>query len=116
MTAKQEPAIFRPLPLMDGLPSSAKAEAARDLVSVSDAVCTETLTRSLLVVSGSLLDQRVAHSYDSIHNWWRSRISRLQFNEFKFRMGIIFDFATSITSGQEAEKCTASLAARHPYE
>jgi hypothetical protein len=32
-------------------------------------------------------------------HWWRSGFSRLQSNEFKLRMSIILDFATSITLG-----------------
>ena len=31
--------------------------------------------------------------------WWRSQFSCLASNEFKLRVSIIFDFATSTTSG-----------------
>src|ERR1051326_5261719 len=32
--------------------------------------------------------------------WWRSRFSRLAFNEFKLRVSVVFDFATSTTFGE----------------
>src|SRR5713226_5673813 len=34
--------------------------------------------------------------------WWRSQFSCLASNEFKLRVSIIFDFATSTQIGQEA--------------
>ncbi len=36
--------------------------------------------------------------------WWRSQFSCLASNEFKLRVSIIFDFATSTQSGQEPYK------------
>jgi hypothetical protein len=56
--------------------------------------------------SDELLDVSPTELHRFSH-WWRSRFSRLAFNEFKLKASVVFDFATS--TGSEGEPNTVGI-------
>ena len=62
---------------------------------------------ALLLHASMTLLRRVRQWYHSWY-WWRSRCSRLGFNEFKLTWSMIFDFATSTKSGHEPSYARSS--------